>query len=177
DALPICYAFLFALAQAGGSRTGGTPSRRIWEALTAGESPVARLRGWLLGSVALPGAVTVANRLRLGPVRADLSPGAITRAGLDAMGEVVERLALDASWVVFGHTHRRGPLAGEEQWRTPTGPLLLNTGSWVYAPALVRSGGSRSPYWPGSVVLVDESGPPRHVHVLDEWTPEELDGR
>lgn len=170
------YAFLFALAQASGrDRAVGTPSRRIWEALTGGESRVARLRGWLLGSVAVPGAVTVANRLGLGPVRADLSPGAITRAGIDAMGEVVERLAIEASWVVFGHTHRRGPLEGEPQWRTPTGPLLLNTGSWVYAPALVRSGGNRSPYWPGSVVLVDETGPPRHVHVLDDWAPAQLD--
>ena len=38
------------------------------------------------GSVALPGAVGVANRLGLGPVRADFSPGALTRAGVAAMG-------------------------------------------------------------------------------------------
>jgi hypothetical protein len=171
------YAFLFALAQAGGmGGTGGTPSKRVWEALTGGESRTARLRGWLLGSVALPGAVTVANRLGLGPVRADLSPGTITRAGVAAMGEVVERLGIEANFVIFGHTHRRGPLDGEGLWRTPTGPLLLNTGSWVYSPSLVRNTASESPYWPGTVAIVEDDERPRLEHLLDDWTREDLAG-
>ncbi|HEY8465479.1 MAG TPA: metallophosphoesterase [Solirubrobacterales bacterium] len=169
------YAFLFSLAQAGG-RAGGTPSKRVWDALTGGESRAARLRGWLLGSVALPGAVTVANRLGLGPVRADLSPGAITRAGLAAMGEVVERLGIEANFVIFGHTHRRGPLPGEGLWRTPTGPLLLNTGSWVHSPGLLRESAAESPYWPGTVCFVEGDERPRLEHLLDDWTREELAG-
>ena len=54
------------------------------------------LRGWLLGSVAVPGAVGVANRLGLGPVRSDLSAGAIGRAGFDALGDVIENLGIRA---------------------------------------------------------------------------------
>ena len=70
-------AFLFALAQAGAAQPapGRTPSKRVWDALSGGEGTAGRIRGWLLGSVALPGAVGVANRLGLGPVRADLRPG------------------------------------------------------------------------------------------------------
>src|SRR6476660_9014749 len=104
------YAFLFALAQAGsaGGRLGGAnPSARVWQALGGGYGRAAKLRGWLLGTVALPGAVGVANRLGLGPVRSDLSPGAITRASLAAIGEVVHKLGIEADHLVFGHTHRR----------------------------------------------------------------------
>ena len=64
--------------------------------LGGGQTRTARLRGWLLGSVALPGAVGVANRLGLGPMRSDLTPGGITRAGLDAIRQVIARLAIPA---------------------------------------------------------------------------------
>ena len=69
------YALLYGLAQATvGDRPGGAnPSARLWQMMGGGESRGARVRGWLLGSVAVPGAVGVANRLGLGPVRADLS--------------------------------------------------------------------------------------------------------
>ena len=172
------YAFLFALAQAGplSGHPGGTPSKRVWDALSGGDSAAGKIRGWLLGSVALPGAVGVANRLGLGPVRADLSPGAITRAGVSAMGEVVERLRIDARHVVFGHTHRRGPMPGEDEWRREgRGPNLWNAGSWVHSPSLLRSRADNSPYWPGTVVFVDDEGPPRMEHLLDDWTREDLE--
>ena len=171
------YAFLFALAQAGAlsGHPGGTPSKRVWDALSGGDSTAGKIRGWLLGSVALPGAVGVANRLGLGPVRADLSPGAITRAGVNAMGEVVERLGIDARHVIFGHTHRRGPMPSEDEWRRDDeGPCLWNAGSWVHSPSLLRSTAADSPYWPGTVAFVDEDGPPRLEHLLDEWTREDL---
>lgn len=172
------YAFLFALAQAGapGGRPGGSPSKRIWDALSGGRTRVGKLRGWLLGSVALPGAVGVANRLGLGPVAADLSPGAITRAGVAAMAEVAERLGIGAGHVIFGHTHRRGPLPGEDPWAADGGPTLWNTGSWVHSPSLLRDSAEHSPYWPGTVGIVDEGGPPRLEHLLDGWTREDLAG-
>jgi Calcineurin-like phosphoesterase len=171
------YAFLFALAQAGalGRHPGGTPSKRVWDALSGGDSAAGKIRGWLLGSVALPGAVGVANRLGLGPVRADFSPGALTRAGVAAMGEVVERLRIDARHVVFGHTHRRGPMPREEEWRQDGGPSLWNAGSWVHSPSLLGATAEESPYWPGTVVFVGDDGPPRLEHLLDEWTREDLD--
>ncbi len=144
------YAFLFALAQAGSGRLGGAnPSARVWQALGGGYGRASRLRGWLLGTVALPGAVGVANRLGLGPVRSDLSPGAITRGGLVAIGEVTRRLGIDADHLIFGHTHRRGPMRAESGWRLPEGTRLWNTGSWVYAPGLLSRTPTDSPYWPG----------------------------
>jgi hypothetical protein len=169
------YEFLFALAQAtvGDRRGGADPSIRVWQLLSGKETRAARVRGWLLGSVALPGAVGAANRLGLGPVRADLSPGAITSAGLAAMREVVERLRIEAEHVIFGHTHRRGPMPGEAEWAAHD-TRLWNTGSWVFTPTLVGPTARKSPYWPGTLARVDDAGPPELVHLLDGWTREEL---
>jgi predicted phosphodiesterase len=171
------YAFLFALAQAtvGERRGGADPSARVWAMLSGGETRIARLRGWLLGSVAIPGAVGVANRLGLGPVRADLSPGAITSAGLAAMREVTERLGIEADHILFGHTHRRGPLRGEPEWKARD-TSLWNTGSWVFSPSLVGRTARESPYWPGTIAIVEADGPPELCHLLDEMSREELGG-
>ena len=105
------YALLFGLAQAtvGERRGGADPSARLWQMIGGGETAAARVRGWLLGSVAVPGAVGVANRLGLGPVRSDLSrrgdrPGRLRGDGRRGRAD----LAIDAEHVIFGHTHRRG---------------------------------------------------------------------
>jgi hypothetical protein len=171
------YAFLFALAQAGapGERLGGaSPSARVWQALGGGYGRAARLRGWLLGTVAVPGAVGVANRLGLGPVRSDLSPGAITRASLAAIGEVVHRLGIEADHLIFGHTHRRGPMRGETGWRLESGTRLWNTGSWVYAPGLLGRTAAESPYWPGTVAVLEDERQPELRHLLDDRAKSEL---
>jgi predicted phosphodiesterase len=168
------YAFLFALAQAGSRTEAGSPSARVWAALSPGDTPVARVRGWLLGAVALPGAVGVANRLGLGPVRPDLSPATISRAGIAAIGEVVERLGIEADHLIYGHTHRRGPMPSEAEWVAGTGTRLLNSGSWVHSPSLLGATSAESPYWPGTVALVEDGAPPRLVHALDSLSREEL---
>jgi hypothetical protein len=174
------YAFLFTLAQSGGSpkdRLGGAnPSARVWQAVGGGYGRAARIRGRLLGSVALPGAVGVANRLGLGPVKSDLSPGAITRAGLDAMGEVVRRLGIEADHVIFGHTHRRGPLKAEVGWRLEEGTRLHNTGSWIHSPWLLGRTAADSPYWPGTIIVVEDDREPRAVNLLEGLRKEELRG-
>jgi hypothetical protein len=173
------YAFLFALAQAGATadRLGGAnPSARVWQALGGGYGRAARLRGWLLGTVAVPGAVGVANRLGLGPVRSDLSPGAITQAGLAAMGEVAHTLDIDADHLIFGHTHRRGPIRGETGWRLESGTRLWNTGSWVHAPGLLGRTAAESPYWPGTVAVLEDERQPALRHLLDDLSKEELAG-
>jgi predicted phosphodiesterase len=168
-------AFLYALAQAGvgGRRGAANPSARVWAMVSGGETRAAKLRGWLLGSVALPGAVGIANRLGLGPVRSDLSSGAIARAGLSAISEVVERLAIDADHLIFGHTHRRGPMEGEAGWKAKT-TSLWNTGSWVHSPSLLGPTAAESPYWPGTMAVVDGEGPPQLRHVLDDLELDEL---
>jgi predicted phosphodiesterase len=171
------YAFLFGLAQATvGERVGGAdPSLRIWRLLSGGKTRAAKMRSWLLGSVALPGAIGVANRLGLGPVGADLSPGAIARAGIAAMSQVVERLQISADHVVFGHTHRRGPLPADPGWRAGS-TSLWNTGSWVHTPTLLGRSAAESPYWPGTLAIVTEEGPPDLVHSLDGLSRDELAG-
>jgi predicted phosphodiesterase len=175
-ALTPVYAFLFALAQGVNSeRRGPGPSARIWAAMSQGATRAQKLRGWLLGSVALPGAVGMANRFGLGPVKPDLSPGAITRAGLAAMGMVIDRLGIEADHVIFGHTHRRGPLGSEPGWEASSGAALLNSGSWTHMPGLIgTAGAAESPYWPGTIVEVGESGPPEARLLLESLTGAEL---
>jgi Calcineurin-like phosphoesterase len=171
------YAFLHQLAQAGAGAAGpeGGASLRAWQMLGGAEGRPAGIRGWLLGSVALPGAIGVANRLGLGPVRADLSPRAIAKASLLAIGEVIRRLGIEAEHVIFGHTHRPGPLGAEPGWSA--GPTRLwNTGSWAYSPGLLGRGAAESPYWPGTVGLLDGGGEPGLVHVLDGLERADLEG-
>jgi hypothetical protein len=92
------------------------------------------------------------------------------------MGEVIHRLGIEATHVVFGHTHRRGPLDGEYAWRTGTGTGLLNSGSWTYLSGLIGSAtAEESPYWPGTVVEVDAERPPRARLLLSSLARGELE--
>ena len=162
------YAFLFSLAQSGGIGAGGPgPSARVWSAVGGGATAAKRMRGLLLGSVALPGAVAVANRLGIGRFKPDLSLEEISRATIAAMAETVERLEIEAETVIFGHTHRRGPLADESPWKSSDGASLVNTGSWVYSPALLGKTAAASPYWPGTIAVLD-GAEVRLEHLLDD---------
>jgi predicted phosphodiesterase len=161
---PVC-SFAYELAQR--VRRGG-PRRmpRVWRSL--------RLSGWRLfedrtGGVrraadlgVTAAAVTTLNRLGLGPFNARVSSDELGRATIAAMDEVVRRLELDAAFVVFGHTHRPGA-AGR----------LVNAGSWSVSPTPPERA-TADPYRAGTCVLVDASGPPRLVELLDDAvrTPE-----
>ena len=94
------------------------------------------------------------------------------------MGEVADRLGIEADHIVFGHTHRRGPLEAEPGWTTPGGSRLLNTGSWVHSPGLMGTAPApKSPYWPGTVVEVGDEGPPEARLLLESVPREELGGQ
>jgi hypothetical protein len=125
---------------------------------------------------AFPLAVAVLNRAGLGPLHADISTDELRRAGLRAMDEVATHLGLGDSYVVFGHTHRAGPLPGdgERDWRGRAGARLFNTGSWTYAGIFLTSAPGESPYWPGAGVLVEDSGAPVLVRLLQDRAREEL---
>ena len=174
------YAFYAGLAQGASPAAlsrGGSLSRDVWgaasrngrrpEAASAGRAAMALASRFLLGRVTIPGAVAALNGLGLGPFRATLTGEELRRAGLLAMTRVAEVLAPGADHVIFGHTHRPGPLPGDEhaEWTTLSGSRLWNSGSWLYEGAFITTG-RESPYWPGTVLTLEESGPPRLGNVL-----------
>ncbi len=110
----------------------------------------------------------------VGPLSADLSARAVSQSGIDAVAEVVRRLGIEAKHVIFGHTHRAGPLPGDDarDWLAPSGPRLHNAGNWVYETHFMRSPGPQSPYWPGGAMLVEESGAPQRLRLLEDWRPQ-----
>ena len=130
-----------------------------------------------------PLAVAALNRAGVGPLRAEVSTDELRRAGLRAMGEVASRIGLDGAYVVFGHTHRAGPLTGddEREWdRPPSSPggrpgaRLVNTGCWTYDSIFLTDTPGESPYWPGTCVLVEDDGPPALRRLLLDRTREQL---
>jgi hypothetical protein len=120
-------------------------------------------------AVAFPALIAGLNRTRIGPLRSDLSSAALRQAGLRGTEEVVRRLPIDAPHVVFGHTHRAGPLPGDDlgEWSTGSGTSLVNSGCWVQEPSFLAPDPARSPYRVGFCVWVSEQGPPELANLLD----------
>jgi UDP-2,3-diacylglucosamine pyrophosphatase LpxH len=107
---------------------------------------------------------------RLAPLARIVLGFQMQRASNPALAHVVERLGVDAAWVVYGHVHRNGPREGDEAalWSGPGGrPHLANTGSWIYEPLLLHRGGPPHPYWPGGAVMLEGDGDPVAVGLLD----------
>jgi hypothetical protein len=162
------YAWIAASAQrAAGEGLGAGAGRagKAYELLQGdGHRPV---RARLLTAI-FPLGIRGLNLLGIGPVSSDLSPDALRRNALDALGQVVARLQIDAEHVVFGHSHRTGPLADDDvtEWRTPSGAWLHNSGSWVHEPSFTSAAGAASPYWPGGAVLVEATGAPQLLRML-----------
>jgi predicted phosphodiesterase len=160
------YAFYTGLAQgasAGALARGGSLSRSVWKRVSDGSARDARavVSRFVLGRVTIPGAVAALNGLGLGPFRATLTGEELRRSGLLAMARVSEALAPGTEHVIFGHTHRPGPLARDDvaEWTTLSGTRLWNSGSWLHEGAFITTGRD-SPYWPGTVLtLVDEDAP------------------
>ncbi len=176
------YALIHELAQ---SAVGGTPSAgasaQAWQALGRG------LPGGTLGQRALAlgasAAVAVLNRGGIGPVRTDLSAAELRRAGLLAFAAVLRALDVPCRYAIFGHTHRAGPLPGDDrdEWfcadggeprpgggESPGHRLLINSGSWVHEPIFLGPYPQSSPYRAGFAVWVDDDErPPQLVNLLD----------
>jgi hypothetical protein len=160
------FAWIDAVAQQ--ARTSdalnGASTVRAWHALGGGRRSTSSLRTLRTRALAgaFPLAIAALNRTGLGPFRADISSPELRRAGLRAMGEVAARLGLGEAYVIFGHTHRAGPLPGDDphEWRAPGGARLMNSGCWTYDSYFLTSKPGESPYWPGGCVVVDDEGPP-----------------
>ena len=152
------YAWLHVVARHtrtgfGAERTRG--SQNAWRVLTAkGPRP---LRAARCSPPAFPLAVAAAEprRPRAGAARRLAGRAAPRRRCGDGRGR--RRLGVDARWVLFGHTHRAGPLRARRpgEWGR-----LVNTGSWVHEEAFLGGEPANSPYWPGTAVEVGPSRAP-----------------
>ncbi|MBV9803546.1 MAG: hypothetical protein JO130_10165 [Solirubrobacterales bacterium] len=165
-ALGPMYAWIDTVAEGGGRRgSGGDGSFQVraWRALNGADSP-GGLR-WRALAAAFPAVVAGLNRAGMGPLRANVSAVELRRSGLRALTEALARLEVpDGTHVVFGHTHRAGPLPGDDQaeWGR-----LINTGSWVHDYGWLSDSPGESPYRPGFAAIVGDSGPPQLVNLLD----------
>ena len=174
-------------ALGGGSDDGNAPAGAPGSA--RGPAAIARRLRTRALVAGFPLAVGALNRAGLGPLRAEISGTELRRAGLRAMAEVAERLGLGEAYVVFGHTHRAGPLPRDDarEWRggyaragesatggDGLGARLLNAGCWTYEPMFLSGSPGESPYWPGTCVRVEDSGPPVLERLLSDRTHEEL---
>lgn len=116
-----------------------------------------------------PLAVLAINRAGLGPVRSDISGPGMRVAVLEGVGESVRRLDIGAAHVIFGHSHRAGPLPDDDETEWRMGATSLhNSGSWVYEGHFVHGPDGASPYWAGSAISVetDPRVPPRLERLL-----------
>ncbi len=135
-----------------------------------------------------PLAVAALNRAGLGPLNAEVSSGELRGAGLRAMREVAARLGLGDAYVVFGHTHRAGPLPGDDasEWigahratagatrSGSSGARLVNVGCWTYDSIFLTRKSGESPYWPGTCALIGDTGPPELRRLLLDRDYDEL---
>jgi hypothetical protein len=166
------YAWIHQIAQAGGPDVGASShgaSAGIWKSMSSRRAGRrAALRRRALGA-AIPAAVAFINRAGVGPVRPDHSGPELRRAGLRAAGEVAARLGVQAEHLVFGHTHRAGPLATDDasEWAASRGPRLHNTGCWVHEPAFLGREPGASPYRAGFSVTLQDDGQPELACLLD----------
>jgi hypothetical protein len=164
------YAFYGSLAEGAAPNAlarGGLLSREVW-ARVNGDS---RAASFLIGRVTIPGAVAALNGLGLGPFSPVLTGEELRRSGLAAMGHVADKIAPPGTTdVIFGHTHRTGPLPADDpgDWTSPGGIRLWNSGCWFHETAFVTDRDTGNPYWPGTVLVLDDEGPPERRNVLPD---------
>jgi hypothetical protein len=141
-------------------------SARIWKMLQDGEG---------FTRLALSGGITAATGLLsvagLGPLKSDISGEELYRTGVRGFAGVLESLGVEATWALYGHTHRAGPLPSDEAelWIAPTGTRMINTGCWVSEEAFLGPDLFQSAYRAGFAVRVgpEVGDPPELINLLD----------
>jgi UDP-2,3-diacylglucosamine pyrophosphatase LpxH len=124
----------------------------------------------LMRAATMPSLALRMSPHRLAPLARTVLGFQMQRASNPALAHVVQRLGVEAEWVIYGHVHRNGPREGDEValWSGPDGrPRLANTGCWIFEPLLLHRGGAPHPYWPGGAVMIDGDGDPVAVGLLD----------
>jgi hypothetical protein len=172
------YAWIDTVVQTGAvrGRGGGRLQVKTWQRLQRrGGGRNLRAAGISAGFSLLVAAL---NRAGAGPFGTDVSGPELRRSGLRAFEAVLARLGVDSAHAIFGHTHRAGPLPGDDlaEWRTGDGTAIVNAGSWVHAGSILGEAPNESPYRPGFCVLLDDDGPPRLVNLLDAAPLRRVDG-
>jgi predicted phosphodiesterase len=162
-ALAPIYAWSYTLAQqpgpdgSGRGAVRGTQgvSVRVWRTLAGDGHRPLRRRAL---ATAFPLGIAAINRAGIGPVKAEVSGGAIGDAGTRAMAAAADALGVGAAHVLFGHTHRAGPRPADDPatWTTAAGARLHNSGTWVFERHFLSRVPGESPYWPGRAVRVDD---------------------
>ncbi len=180
----------------GQSPGGGQIQSRIYERLRGGAPPNTRLSQ--LRRAALRGAASVGGKV--GIALAETIAGRLLKGGLsltsparEAQAEETIRafnlslealepyLPTGARYVIFGHTHRPGPLEeidSPERWVVNMhgqATQVLNSGSWLYDSGKARRPDYRPQRWPGTFILIPDRGQPRLVEVLGQLSMEELE--
>lgn len=163
------YGWIDIVAQNGGltGRGGGSLQVRAWRSL---QRPGGRRTVRGVGVAAgFPVLVAALNRAGFGPLTADVSAVELRRAALRAFEQVLARLAVRSRYVIFGHTHRAGPLPGDEprEWVTADGTALINIGSWVYERGFLGAEPRKSPYRPGFCAVIEGEGEPQLLNLFD----------
>jgi predicted phosphodiesterase len=162
------YAWMFAISERSdveieSGDAGG--STRILRMLRGGG-----LKGRSL-QVGVSGLAKALQLGGLGELSGDVSGPALHRTEVRGFGTAVANLGIDAGYVIFGHTHRAGPLPSDDTalWVEPGGARLLNSGCWVQESAAFVSDEQRavSGYRAGFAIELDDDGPPRLVNLLD----------
>jgi UDP-2,3-diacylglucosamine pyrophosphatase LpxH len=167
------YAFIGAsverLSSANSTRRATTGARAYERMKSKGPSA----RAFTIG---LRASVAALNATGIGPLSAELSGQAVIASAMHGIDEVDARLSIGADHLIFGHCHRPGPLATDDDdaWVTRVGTRLYNTGNWVYEPRFQRSAGEDGAYWPGTGVVVEEGKAPRVERILQGITAEDL---
>ncbi len=162
------YAWIYAVAQ---QQDAATPepqagaSMKVWNAVQHGRG--LKRQGAAAALSLTTGALT--RFAKLGPLRGDISLPQMRRGELEAFGMVLTQLQIHSSYAIFGHTHRAGPLPGDDlsEWIAPNRTRMLNSGCWVREGDFVGADPEHSAFRPGFAVELDDDGPPRLINLLD----------
>jgi predicted phosphodiesterase len=180
----------------GQSPGGGQIQSRIYERLRGGAPPSTRLSQ--IRQAALRGAASFGGKV--GIALAETIAGRLIKGGLSLTSPAREAqaeetilafsLSLEAlepylptgvRYVIFGHTHRPGPLEeidNPERWVVNMhgqATQVFNSGSWLYDSGKARRPDYRPQRWPGTFILIPDRGQPRLVEVLSQLSMDELE--
>lgn len=173
------YAWSYAVAQQAGERAGKGAhgfSSKAWQMLAGGDGhrPIRRK----VAELGFAGAVGALNALRIGPLSSNISPERLRIAGIEAAIAAAEGIGVAGGHLIYGHTHRPGPLPGDAagEWRSANGLRLWNTGSWVFEQHFLAKAQPGSAYWPGRSIEVLDEGEPTVISTMNDMSAREILG-